>query len=434
MGREAGGYHGEMITISNGRILWILNPKTGTRSVVASKLFAGYAENYITGVEHPCFKNLYKVAVVRNPFDRLVSCFFNKVDVGKGYGGKDSGAIPEHVRHSFSAFVHWLAEGDNLRSDVHWLPQSEYLPPAHQIDHLIRFESLRRGFAEVCKVAGQPCELPLDNNSYHDHYSTYFDDELVQVASRLYGEDLQRFGYSFNDMSKARIGWDRYVESMVALGLVPGDEWANRERWESIYNGFLSKQAVKGEVRKFVEIGQGSGKYTLMALADHKPELAICCDVSKRFLDYCEERISKTMPEATVRYELLPPKNRYALMDSVLKHTGPETVDLVFSIDVMVHVEAPLILNYLMNANSLLRLGGTVVMQVANGSTSSGVERMLEDVEPIHGPDEHFEGKFQWVTPSLITRMATRAGLEVELMTCENGVDLYFSATKIMHL
>lgn len=134
--------------------------------------------------------SLFRFSVVRNPFDRLVSCWANRVR-----GGHLAG--PRGKEWTFEEFVH-LLHTRALRNDRHIAPQTWMLLDREQplVDHLLRFETL----AEDWKVIQDYCGLaPLKhlNKSEHDHYQTYYTDELRYIVHGLYWQDLRLLGYNF---------------------------------------------------------------------------------------------------------------------------------------------------------------------------------------------------------------------------------------------
>ena len=90
--------------------------------------------------------------------------------------------------------------------------------------------------------------------------------------------------------------WDKYVERFFprinaragAQYEWPGDEWGGPEVWEGIHRQLLVPAGVQNWQRA-VEIGPGSGKYTLQVLTDSQTVVR-AYDVSAQFLKVCETR------------------------------------------------------------------------------------------------------------------------------------------------
>src|SRR5262245_16742520 len=87
--------------------------------------------------------------------------------------------------------------------------------------------------------------------------------------------------------------WDFYVEKWEDLHKTPdlhwaGDEWGTPEGWENLYARLLVP-AGANHWRQAVEIGPGSGKYTLKVLRNTACHVR-GYDVSPKFLGVCRER------------------------------------------------------------------------------------------------------------------------------------------------
>ena len=66
------------------------------------------------------------------------------------------------------------------------------------IDYFIRFESLNKDFKKVCELIGIPwTPLPIRNKSNKQHYTSYYDDELVEIVRNKHNEEIKYFDYEF---------------------------------------------------------------------------------------------------------------------------------------------------------------------------------------------------------------------------------------------
>ena len=128
-------------------------------------------------------KQLYKFACVRNPWDRMVSFYFSP---HRGKVEWDRQGFMNHV-HCVPGAPHFLRLDANDTSDTF-----------NNVDFVLRFESLNEDFKKVCAHVGiEQRELPKRNSSVHEHYSRYYDDELIDLVARRYQPEIQRFGYVF---------------------------------------------------------------------------------------------------------------------------------------------------------------------------------------------------------------------------------------------
>jgi len=70
------------------------------------------------------------------------------------------------------------------------------------IDFLIRFEHLNEDFQTVCEKLGIPCTpLPQKNASKREHYSTYYDDELIELVGTKFAEEIALGSYEFETVT-----------------------------------------------------------------------------------------------------------------------------------------------------------------------------------------------------------------------------------------
>lgn len=150
-------------------------------------------------------KCLPRFAVVRNPWDRLLSAY-RFVRRGRGEGGAYQGAAykPEQYRISecetFERFVlEWLSvrQIDDLAPVFR--PQWRYVCDRDGrllVDDLGRFERLDEFFAEVApQVRLTRANTAGPKVDYRDFYTP----EMIDLVGRIYAEDVRRFGYTFGN-------------------------------------------------------------------------------------------------------------------------------------------------------------------------------------------------------------------------------------------
>ena len=86
-----------------------------------------------------------------------------------------------------------------------------------------------------------------------------------------------------------------------------------------------------------VEIGQGSGKYTLEVIS--KAKQIICLDVSEEFMNIAKKRLSQHKDKNKVSFELLRLRNCNEILNSLEKKNLIGKIDLFFSIKIINLVE-----------------------------------------------------------------------------------------------
>lgn len=140
------------------------------------------------------FYSYFKFAIVRNPFDRAVSQF--------AYMKRNSalrGFIGMKEDTSFAEYVTLIQR----RRHVQWEPQCSFVyddDGALLVDFVGRFETLDRDMSKVFARLGlEGHALPRSNASVRGPYREYYTPETRAQIEDMYRDDLDRFGYSFED-------------------------------------------------------------------------------------------------------------------------------------------------------------------------------------------------------------------------------------------
>ena len=190
------------LTISHApKFLWFRVAKAGNRTIVnhlaqkARPMEAQGAEfvYYCPRV----YADYFKFAFVRNPWDRLVSCWNDKVVVKKG-AASSALASPNVPRCSTSrTFVDFVSSMNVKDCHRHLLLQCDAMDLGN-IDYLGRLETFDADFRNICGKLGIPCSVIETRNAYpRQHYREYYTDKLRDKVARIYQRDVQIFGYTF---------------------------------------------------------------------------------------------------------------------------------------------------------------------------------------------------------------------------------------------
>lgn len=149
-------------------------------------------------------------AFVRNPFDRVLSAYLDKVagqetkkrQVAEGLGKPPEAAV------SFGEFVRYLDRG-GLYGNIHWAPQSALLPAPEHVDFLGRVETLNEDLEALIRRlfpgTGEVSVVGARRHATHAAGSRedYYDSGLRDAVARLYREDLERLGYGWEDPAES---------------------------------------------------------------------------------------------------------------------------------------------------------------------------------------------------------------------------------------
>lgn len=163
------------------------------------------------------YPNYFKFCFVRNPWERLLSCYFSKVK--KNYNlninpicrtalffnsslkGKVSWLKYPVINSdmSFTEFVYAVSELPDSQADKHF--RSQYTFIIDQQGKLIpdfigRFENLAADFATVADKINLPIkQLPHELKGKHKHYTSYYTPETWELIKKRYQQDLILFNY-----------------------------------------------------------------------------------------------------------------------------------------------------------------------------------------------------------------------------------------------
>lgn len=157
---------------------------------------------YATAFPPGAFLNYFKFAVVRNPWDRLVSAYhFLK---GGGLTEKDSSFFQRElaVFSDFSEFVNGWVSRDNIWKWHHFRPQTHYLNPVlgqFGIDFVALMENLPSDFAIISKRVGGGANLPVKNKSKRRPYAEYYEGRTRRIVADVYRDDIATLGYHFGN-------------------------------------------------------------------------------------------------------------------------------------------------------------------------------------------------------------------------------------------
>jgi len=173
-------------------------PKTAGGSIQA---WVGdqYATGHITSVRlreilgDAKWDRMFKFAVVRNPFDRLVSWFHH------------------HRQHiPFSSFQEWVKAGLPVDWANEWHGNAMENDPLTlrtwvcdfenrlHVNKIIKFEDLANGCSDLSSYISKEYRgLDRRNATTHDVYWRYYDKDTRDIVSERFAGDLETFDYAF---------------------------------------------------------------------------------------------------------------------------------------------------------------------------------------------------------------------------------------------
>ncbi len=147
------------------------------------------------------FDQYFKFAIIRNPWDRLVSAFFY-LDAG-GSNRYDEAFRRQNLLRYGGDFTRFVRDMERLVNAKHFQPQCVWICDTEGYllaDFVGRFETLDRDLETIGnRLNVSPARLPHRNRSEHRSYKEYFTEETRNLVGQLYAMDTKAFGYTFDN-------------------------------------------------------------------------------------------------------------------------------------------------------------------------------------------------------------------------------------------
>jgi len=158
------------------------------------------------------YKDYFHFTFVRNPYDRLLSCYINRIYEPALHNRNDNlhtnGEFNRFLwqygqlgwkKMSFGDFVQLVTRIADRSCNKHFRPQ-HCLLDLDLLDFIGRFENFNQDFLYVRKQIGlsdDTLHLQKMNASKHSLYQNYYNDKLRKMVARKYARDLEIFNYDF---------------------------------------------------------------------------------------------------------------------------------------------------------------------------------------------------------------------------------------------
>lgn len=200
------------------KYIFLINPLVASQSMTAGLKDNALKENYnvsfnshkITLEPKTDFYNFHRFCIVRNPWERVVSCFHKKItNANTTLKLLLISRHPEiNLGMCFEEFVDFLCgqHGTDENSDSHWMSQSYLLSDTFKKplwDHYYKLENFPDSMYDAVHSAGiQNFQIPMIGSSVQmktkrkkDDYRAYFNDETWDKIAIRYRRDIEIFGY-----------------------------------------------------------------------------------------------------------------------------------------------------------------------------------------------------------------------------------------------
>ncbi|MEJ2609997.1 MAG: sulfotransferase family 2 domain-containing protein [Candidatus Thiodiazotropha sp.] len=146
------------------------------------------------------FNNLFKFAIVRNPWDLQVSSFHHI--------HRERPHLIEHI-NDFDHFIRWKLDPERpyqYHVDTSIQSQLDYLIDLHGnilVDFIGHYENLADDFKQITqqiKVKGITLPHKRKASDRQKDYRSYYSDELAELVSEHFKRDIEALGYQFDPL------------------------------------------------------------------------------------------------------------------------------------------------------------------------------------------------------------------------------------------
>ena len=136
------------------------------------------------------WRRYFKISVVRNPFDRMVSMFFSRLTV------EEREELAVSFEAARTAFQVWLRTANAVRNMDKLL-----IGLAYQPDHVLFYERLEKDFASLARAWGISATLPrfkADRRARPEPWESFYDSSSRRIVEKACAFELAFYGYSFS--------------------------------------------------------------------------------------------------------------------------------------------------------------------------------------------------------------------------------------------
>jgi chondroitin 4-sulfotransferase 11 len=141
----------------------------------------------------------FRFAVVRNPWDRAVSQFHYRKMINETGLQNSKLAFKEWLRH-----VYVERSPEYMDEERMFLPQWAWVADEQNeriVDYVGKFEQLQTTWDEICdRLERKRTVLPHVKKSSRKDYRNYYDPESRAIIAEFFREDIERFGYTFEEI------------------------------------------------------------------------------------------------------------------------------------------------------------------------------------------------------------------------------------------
>jgi hypothetical protein len=153
--------------------------------------------DYKKAIETKTFKKLFKFSTIRNPWDMCISYFFSP-HRGDIKWDRDQFIIFIQGIPNITHYIREESIVEMIRKKAFKKNTVDKKSIDCDIDFLIKFENIHEDFNKVCEILEIPFNsLPHRNKSKKQHYTKYYDDELIEIVKKRFSAEISYANYIF---------------------------------------------------------------------------------------------------------------------------------------------------------------------------------------------------------------------------------------------
>jgi len=196
----------------DNKCIFIHIPKASGISIGYS-LFGRHTGNHTTITEYQIafdqdeFNSFFKFTFVRNPWDRLLSAFLFMKSGGRNKFDCQWAEKYLSPYRNFDDFVKEWVNRINIDMGIHFKPQYKFITTPKglnpEVDFIGYFENVSNDYEYIRNKLRIGNKLIYRNKTIGkvSDYRSYYSDKTIEIVSDVYREDIELFGYDFENSS-----------------------------------------------------------------------------------------------------------------------------------------------------------------------------------------------------------------------------------------
>jgi len=156
------------------------------------------AREVIDIIGEPAWRSAFKFTIVRSPWDKVVSHYKHRIRTNQTGMGQTPIPFKQWVEATYSGRRDpaYYDQPKMFQQQVEWLKNRQ---GQIEVDYVGRFEEMAASFAEIARRIGIDATLPHLNQTERSDFRGYYDEQTREIVARWFADDIDRFGYRFEE-------------------------------------------------------------------------------------------------------------------------------------------------------------------------------------------------------------------------------------------